>query len=97
LQRIWLMDRGIPTEETLEKMRKNDPPVQYLVGTPKGQLTRLEKKLAGQPWVQAREKVQVKVHEEEGEVFVLVESQDRLKKERAMRRNRLRQLWASTD
>ena len=93
LQRIWLMDRGIPTEETLEKMRQSKPPVQYLVGTPKGRLTRLEKKLAEQPWVQAREKVQVKVHQEEGEVFVLVESQDRLQKERAMRQHRLRQYW----
>jgi transposase len=93
LQRIWLMDRGIPTEETLEKMRQSQPPVQYLVGTPKGRLTRLEKKLAEQPWVQAREKVQVKLHEEDGEVFVLVESQDRLHKERAMRQNRLRQYW----
>lgn len=93
LQRIWLMDRGIPTEETLEKMRQCDPPVQYLVGTPKGRLTRLEKKLAEQPWITAREKVQVKLHEEDGEVFVLVESQDRLHKERAMRQNRLRQYW----
>jgi len=93
LQRIWLMDRGIPTEETLEKMRQSKPPVQYLVGTPKGQLTRLEKKLAEQSWVQAREKVQVKVHEEEGEVFVLVESRDRMEKERAMRQSRLRQYW----
>jgi len=93
LERIWLMDRGIPTEETLEKMRQSKPPVQYLVGTPKGRLTRLEKKLTEQPWMQAREKVQVKVHEEEGEVFVLVESQDRLQKERAMRRHRLRQYW----
>ena len=93
LQRIWLMDRGIPTEETLEQMRQSKPPVQYLVGTPKGRLTRLEKKLAEQPWVQAREKVQVKVHEEAGEVFVLVESQDRLQKERAMRQHRLRQYW----
>ena len=87
------MDRGIPTEESLEKMRQSKPPVQYLVGTPKGRLTHLEKKLAEQPWSQAREKVQVKVHQEKGEVFVLVESQDRLHKERAMRRNRLRQYW----
>jgi transposase len=93
LQRIWLMDRGIPTEESLEKMRQCDPPVYYLVGTPKGRLTRLEKKLAEQPWITAREKVQVKLHEEDGEVFVLVESQDRLHKERAMRQNRLRQYW----
>jgi hypothetical protein len=93
LQRIWIMDRGIPTEETLEKMRQSQPPVQYLVGTPKGQLTRLEKKLAQQPWVQAREKVQVKVQAQDQEMFVLVESQDRLHKERAMRQNRLRRYW----
>ena len=35
-RRIWLMDRGIPTEEVLAEMRAADPPVQYVVGTPKG-------------------------------------------------------------
>jgi transposase len=35
-RRIWLMDRGVPTEEVLGEMRARDPPVQYLVGTPKG-------------------------------------------------------------
>ena len=37
-QRIWVMDRGIPTEDVLEEMRRADPPVFYLVGTPKGRL-----------------------------------------------------------
>ena len=37
------MDRGIPTEEVLAEMRQSDPPVHYLVGTPKGRLTQLEK------------------------------------------------------
>jgi hypothetical protein len=68
--------------------------VQYLVGTPKGRLSVLEKKLAEQPWVRAREKVQVKLHQEDKEVFVLVESQDRLEKERAMRQGRLRRYWS---
>ena len=71
-------------------MRQSKPPVQYLVGTPKGRLTRLEKKLAQQPWVKAREKVQVKLHAQDQELFILVESQDRLQKERAMRQGRLR-------
>ena len=93
LQRIWIMDRGIPTEERLEEMRQSDPPVQYLVGTPKGRLTRLEAKLADVPWTAAREKVQVKLCPEEGELYVLVESQDRLQKERAMRQLRLRRYW----
>ena len=41
-RRVWLMDRGVPTEEVLAEMRAADPPVHYLVGTPKGRLTRLE-------------------------------------------------------
>jgi transposase len=93
LQRIWIMDRGIPTEEVLEEMRRSDPPVHYLVGTPKGRLTQLEKKLADVPWVEAREKVQVKLCPQDQELYVLVESQDRLQKERAMRKSRLRRYW----
>src|SRR5258705_7767705 len=38
-RRIWLMDRGVPTEEVLAEMRAANPPVHYLVGTPKGRLT----------------------------------------------------------
>lgn len=38
--RIWIMDRGIPTEETLAQMRASDSPVHYLVGTPKGRCPR---------------------------------------------------------
>src|SRR5258705_10134833 len=48
-QRIWVMDRGIPTEATLEQMRTSDPPVLYLVGTPKGRLSQLEDKLSQWP------------------------------------------------
>src|SRR6201993_2217104 len=54
-KRIWLMDRGVPTEEMLGEMRTSDPPVQYLVGTPKGRLTKLEKELIDTPWQEARE------------------------------------------
>ena len=59
LRRTWLMDRGIPTEETLEKMRSRG--IEYLVGTPKGRLTHVEKPLLEQPWTQARESVRVKI------------------------------------
>jgi hypothetical protein len=48
------MDRGIPTEAVLAEMRGSDPPVQYLVGTPKGRLSRLEKQLLAKPWQEAR-------------------------------------------
>jgi transposase len=94
VERIWLMDRGIPTEESLAAMRASQPPVQYLVGVPKGRLTKLEKRLSELPWLEARDQVQVKLLPEEGEVYVLVNSQARVDKERAMRRRRLKRLWA---
>ncbi|MDX1489211.1 MAG: IS1634 family transposase, partial [Acidiferrobacterales bacterium] len=93
-ERIWVMDRGIPTEEVLEEMRQADPPVQYLVGTPKGRLTRLEKQLLEKPWHHARPGVQVKLLPQEGELYVLAQSADRVAKERAMRRRQLKWLWA---
>src|ERR1043166_230596 len=91
-QRIWVMDRGIPTEEILAQMRASDPPVLYLVGTPKGRLTQLEEKLTALPWVQAREGVEVKLLPESGEVYVFAQSRDRVNKERAMRRRQMRWL-----
>jgi transposase len=92
-QRIWVMDRGIPTEETLEQMRQSDPPVLYLVGTPKGRLGKLEEKLTKLSWEQARAGVEVKILSEEKEVYVLAKSLDRVNKERAMRRRQLKGLW----
>jgi len=92
-QRIWLMDRGIPTEETLGGMRLSDPPVQYLVGTPKGRLTKLEQALLSKPWQKARENVSVKLLPQDDELYVFAESRDRVAKERAMRRRQLKWLW----
>lgn len=91
LRRTWLMDRGIPTEETLEKMRSRG--IEYLVGTPKGRLTHVEKPLLEQPWTQARESVRVKILQQESEFYVYVESHDRVAKERSMRRRRFKRLW----
>ncbi|MGH7848187.1 MAG: IS1634 family transposase [Candidatus Binatia bacterium] len=93
-QRIWLMDRGIPTEEVLEEMRQADPPVKYLVGTPKARLNRLENQLLDKPWHNARPGVQVKLLPQEGELYVLAHSAERVAKERAMRRRQLKWLWA---
>jgi hypothetical protein len=89
-KRLWLMDRGIPTEEVLAEMRASDPPVQYLVGTPKGRLTKMEARLLTQPWRQVREGVNVKLLSDNGETYVLAHSRDRAGKERAMRNRRLR-------
>ena len=93
-RRIWVMDRGIPTELVLETMRQADPPISYLVGTPKGRLTRLEQQLLHLPWQEARPGVQVKLLPQEGELYVFAQSADRVAKERAMRQRQLKWLWA---
>ena len=90
--RVWIMDRGIPTEETLAAMRDGDAPVGYLVGTPKGRLTALEQSFLALPWHEARESVDVKLLPQDGEVYVLARSRARVLKERSMRQRRLRKL-----
>jgi hypothetical protein len=92
-RRVWVMDRGIPTEAVLAAMRGSDPPVHYLVGTPKGRLTRLEQHLLDKPWQEARQGVQVKLLAEDGELYIFAQSADRVAKERAMRRRQLKWLW----
>jgi len=92
--RIWVMDRGIPSDEVLAEMRQADPPVSYLVGTPKGRLSKLEKDLLGLPWQTVREGVDVKLLPQEQELYVLAQSHARINKERAMRRRKLKWLWA---
>jgi len=95
VNRVWLMDRGIPTEETLAHMRSQG--TFYLVGTPKGRLNKLEQSLLRQPWHQARQQVRVKLLPSEGEFYLYVESTDRVTKERAMRRRRLKRLLHRLD
>jgi transposase len=92
-RRIWVMDRGIPTEEVLAQMRQSDPPVQYLVGTPKGRLTQYEQALLQKSWQEVRPGVRVKLLSQDQELYVLAESQDRVAKERSMRRRQLKWLW----
>jgi transposase len=92
-QRIWVMDRGIPTDEVLAQMRQSDPPISYLVGTPKGRLTKLEKALLDRPWQAVRDGVDVKLLPDEQELYVLARSRARIDKERAMRRRKLKWLW----
>jgi len=91
-ERVWVMDRGIPTEEVLAEMRAADPPVYYLVGTPRGRLTKLERDLLPLPWARVRPGVNVKLLPQDGELYVFAESRDRLHKERAMRWRRLKGL-----
>ncbi len=91
--RIWIMDRGIPTEETLEKMRKSKYPVHYLVGTPRGRLNKLEEKFLDKTWEVARDSVEVKLLAEDDEIYILARSSGRVDKERSIRKRKLKKLW----
>jgi len=79
-----------PTEAVLAEMRAADRPVQYLVGTPKGRLSPLERQLLARPWAEARLGVQVKLLPQDGELYVFAQSADRVAKERPMRRRQLK-------
>ena len=87
-RRVWVMDRGIPTEETLSLMR--DENIQYLVGTPRAMLNKFEDRLIELDWKQANDNVVVKLLVEENELYVLAKSRDRRAKERAIRKHKLR-------
>ena len=58
VNRTWVMDRGIPAKETLAQMREMG--ASYLVGTPKGRLSKLDQSFRSASWVHVRDGVQVK-------------------------------------
>jgi transposase len=87
-RRIWVMDRGIPTEATLKEMREAG--TQYLVGTPRSMLSKLDQQFADKPWQQVHEAMTVKLAQHEGEFYVLAHSDQRQLKEKAMRRRRFK-------
>jgi len=88
-RRVWVMDRGTPTEEVLEEMRDPERKVFYLVDTPRGKIRQYEKKWLELPWQKVRESVEVKLFAEGGELYVLAKSEGRRAKEQAMRRRKL--------
>jgi hypothetical protein len=88
--RTWLMDRGIPTEEVLAEMRASETPMYYLVGTPRGRLSKMEQGFVSLPWTAVRDSVQAKLVEQDGELYVLARSGARRDKEQAIRRRRLK-------
>jgi transposase len=88
-RRMWVMDRGIPTEAILAEMRNPERPVSYLVGTPKSKIGQHEKKWLDLPWHKVRDSVEVKLFEQDDELYVLAKSKGRQMKEIAIRRKRL--------
>jgi transposase len=89
-RRIWVFDRGVVSEANLEKLRQRG--AQYVVGTPRSQLKRYEEKLLSGDWQQISKEVRVQLLPEGPETFVLARSQDRAKKEEAMRWRQVRGL-----
>ena len=88
-KRLWVMDRGIPTEAILAEMRDPARQVSYLVGTPKSKITQYEQQWLDLPWQKVRDSVEVKLFEQSGELYVLAKSDGRQRKEIAIRRKRL--------
>ncbi len=91
MNRLWIMDRGIPTEAALEQMRAEG--ASYLVGTPRGRLNKLEAQLFTQPWKKVQEQIEVKLARDGEDLYVLTRSGGRCDKERSMRRRKLKKLW----
>src|SRR5881296_343908 len=91
-RRVWVMDRGVPSEAILKDMRSPERQTFYLVGTPKSRINQHEKKWLDLPWQKVRDSVEVKLYEHEGELYVLAKSGGRQAKENAMRRKRLARL-----
>jgi hypothetical protein len=91
-RRIWLMDRGIPTEAVLQEMRGAEGEMFYLVGTPKARVTKYEKQWLDLPWQKVRDSVEVKLFSQDGEMYVLAKSEGRQQKEIAIRRKKLARL-----
>jgi hypothetical protein len=93
-KRMWVMDRGIPTEAVLAEMRDPARQVSYLVGTPKSKIQQHQQRWLHLPWQKVRDSIEVKLFEQGGELYVLAKSEGRRAKEMAMRRKRLaRLLW----
>ena len=88
-RRMWVMDRGIPTEAVLAAMRAPSRQISYLVGTPKSQISKHEKLWLDLPWQKVRDSVEVKLYQQEGELYVLAKSDGRQAKETAIRRKKL--------
>ena len=91
-RRVWLMDRGVPTEAVLQEMRQTERQMVYLVGTPKARVTKYEKQWLELAWHKVRDSVEVKLFGQDGELYVLAKSEGRQQKEIAIRRKKLARL-----
>ena len=93
--RIWLMDRGIPTEDGLKKIRERYPHIKYLVGTPRARVKETRPLWESLAWTKIRDTVEVKSFPQSNELYVVARSEGRQLKEMAIRRKKLARLLRS--
>lgn len=97
-RRVWVMDRGMVSEENLEQVRSWN--ALYLVGTPKSMLKQFERDLLDDDWTRMENGVEVKLcHAPDGspERFVLCRAAGRREKERAMRTRKVEKMQVALD
>jgi transposase len=93
-KRIWVFDRGVVSEENLQKLRQRGGT--YVVGTPRSRLKQFEEELLGKGWQEVRGDVEVKLRSgDDGDLYVIARSGKRRAKENAMRRGPMRKLYDS--
>ncbi len=82
--RVWVMDRGMTSQDNLEFLRERQ--AKYLVGTPKSDLKKFEQQILTDDWTKIREGLEVKrcPSPDGQETFILCRSEDRRNKEKAM-------------
>jgi len=92
-RRVWVMDRGMVSEENLEQLRRWN--ALYLVGTPKSMLKKFEREMLEDNWTRMENGVEVKLcaaPDGARETFVLCRSAGRIEKDRAIRRRQVERL-----
>jgi len=85
-RRVWVMDRGVADRGGACRNASRRPAGALPGGDAEGSLDAFGKRLVAKPWQEARPGVQVKLLAQEGELYVLAQSRDRVAKERAIRR-----------
>jgi len=95
--RIWVMDRGMVSEDNLQFLRSRGG--QYIVGTPKAMLRQFEEYLTSKQWHEVQEGVEVQLvpGPNGDETFVLARSVDRREKEKAMHERFIERLQAALE
>jgi transposase len=91
-QRVWVMDRGMISEETLEFL--GQPGRRYLLATRRGELASFSEHLRAGGWQSLKDnpEVEVKLLKRQEEHYLLARSRPRRHKERAIRRRQRRGL-----